>query len=135
GRDPGSLRQDGAFVELGEDESAALAELAQRPATVGIFSFNHLALQGGGFLSVPLDGVAPTLATIANGAYRPARPVYLYVKRSHAEMVPGLRDYLATVLGPEANGPSGYLTARGLVPLPPAAAETQRAAARSLPTL
>ena len=131
----GALRDDGVFVALGEDEGAVLAELARRPEAIGIFSFNHLALRGEGFLSVPLDGVAPSLATIADGRYSAARPVHLYVKRAHAEMIPGFKDYLAILLGEAAGSSAGFLTARGLVPLPPAAAAAQRAAAHNLPPL
>jgi phosphate transport system substrate-binding protein len=135
GREVGALREDGVFVELGEDEGVVLSELARRPEALAIVSFNHLALKGEGFLAVPLDGVAPTPATIADGRYGAARPVQLYVKRAHAAFVPGLKDYLATLLGDAASSPAGFLTARGLVPLPPAAAAAQRAAAQSLPPL
>lgn len=131
----GNLRQDGAYDEVSEDEAMVQAELARRPQAVGLFTFNHLALRGDDLLSVPLDGVAPSPAAIADGLYPAARPVYLYVKRAHADAVPGLKDYLATLLGDAARGPGGFLTARGLVPLAPAAAAAQRAAAESLPPL
>ena len=135
GRPAGVMRNDGAFIEAGEDEGAILAELARRPEAAAVVSFNHLALHGDGFLSVPLDGIAPSRATIADGRYAAARPVYFYVKGAHADLVPGLRDYLATLLGAAAGGPDGFLTVRGLVPLAPAAAEAQRVTARSLPPL
>jgi len=135
GREAGALRDDGLFTAPEEDETAVRDALRQRPEAIGIFSYNHLALRGEGLLSVPLDGVAPSLATVADANYRAARPVYVYAKPRHATMVPGLEDYLAGLLGPAASGPEGFLTARGLVPLAPAAAEAQRAAARSLPPL
>lgn len=131
----GALRQDGAYVQVSEDEDAVLGELARRPDAVALVSFNHLALRGEGLVSVPLDGVAPSPAAIAAGRYPAARPLHLYVKRAHATVVPGIKDYLATLLSEAARGPGGFLTARGLVPLAPAAAEAQRAAAQSLPPL
>ena len=134
-RKAGALRTDGRFVELAEDEGDTGRQLARRPDALGIFSFNHLAVHGGGLLSVPIEGVAPSLVSIADGSYGPARPLYLYVKRAHAEAVAGLKDYLDEFLGDAAAGPAGYLTARGLVPLLPAEAAAQRAAARSLPPL
>lgn len=136
-REAGAPRDDGVFVTLGEgeDESAVLAALAARPAAVGILSFNRLALDGEDLNAVALDGVAPSLVTIADGRYAAARPVYLYVKPAHAAVVPGLTNYLATLLDAAAGGPDGFLAARGLVPLAPAAAEAQRAAAQNLPPL
>jgi phosphate transport system substrate-binding protein len=134
GRDSATLRDDGIFAAPG-DEATTLDDLRRRPDAVAIVGFNHLAQHGGDLLSVPLDGIAPGPATIADGSYPAARPVHLYVKRSHAEAVPGLKDYLGTLLDPAAVGPDGFLTARGLVPLAQAEAETQRAAARNLPPL
>jgi phosphate transport system substrate-binding protein len=134
GHEAGALRQDGAFIAFGEDEGTVLGELVRRPGAIGLFSFNHLALRGNGVVAVPLDGVAPSPATIADGRYSAARPVHLYVKRAHAA-VPGLKAYLATLLSDAASGPSGFLTDRGLVPLAPAAAAAQRATAESLPPL
>lgn len=133
GRDAGAIRDDGVFVTPGAEEDATLAELRRRPDAVAIVGFNHLAQHGGGLFSVPLDGVAPGPAAIADGSYPAARPVHLYVKRRHADTVPGLRDYLGSLLDAAAGGADGFLTARGLVPLAPAEAESQRAAARSLP--
>ncbi|MGF1592452.1 MAG: substrate-binding domain-containing protein [Kiloniellaceae bacterium] len=135
GRAAGAFRTDGAAVELAADAETLRAELARRPQALAVIGFNELALAGGGLRAVPVDGVAPTAAGLADGSYRPARPIHLYVKRAHADAVPGLKDYLAEILGAVASGPGGYLTARGLVPLAPAAAEAQRAAARSLPPL
>lgn len=130
-----ALREDGAFSTPGDDEAEIMAALRQRPEALAILGFNHLMRHGAGLLPVPLDGVAPSPATVADGSYPAARPVHLYVKRRHADIVPGLRDYLATLLGAAATAPDGFLTMRGLVPLGPAEAERQRAAARSLPPL
>lgn len=134
GRDSAALRDDGVFVAPG-DEATTLDDLRRRADAVAIVGFNHLIRHGGGLLPVPLDGIAPGPAAIADGSYPAARPVHLYVKRRHADTVPGLKDYLGSLLDAAAGGPDGLLTARGLVPLAPAEAESQRAAARSLPPL
>jgi phosphate transport system substrate-binding protein len=135
GRDAGAFRTDGGAVELAADAETLAAELARRPQALAVFGFNDLGAAGASLRPVPVDGVAPTAAGLADGSYRPARPLHLYVKRAHADAVPGLRDYLAEILGAAASGPGGYLTTRGLVPLAPAEAEAQRAAARNLPPL
>jgi phosphate transport system substrate-binding protein len=135
GRPADAFRSDGVFVELAENQAETRAQLARRPDAIGIFGFNYLAANAAGVHSVPIDGVPPSQASIADGSYALARPLQLYVKRAHATAIPGLMAYLDEMLSAAAGGPGGYLTARGLVPMPPAEAEAQRAAARSLPPL
>ncbi len=127
----GVLRADGVFTMLAEDETSVARELARRPQALGIVSFNFLTAQGGALRGVALDGVAPDLAAIADGRYPAARALFLYVKQAQLGAAPGLRDYLAEITGPAASGPGGYLTARGLVALPP----HERAAAGGLTPL
>lgn len=130
----GTLRDDGAFVELGEGEAEVAAKLASRPGALGIFGFNFLAGQRGGLQGVAIGGVAPSLVTIADGSYSPARALYLYVKPAHAGAIPGLRGYLAEIAGEAASGPGGYLTGRGLTPLPaPGRAQLLETASRLPP--
>ena len=130
GQDPALLRDDGVFVEMGAE--AAAGELARRPGALAVFSFNAFAVSAG-LRPVPIDGVAPEAASIAAERYPLARPLLLYVKPAHGRIAPGLGDYLTEIVGEAAAGPGGYLTRRGLVPLPPAEAAAQRQAARSLP--
>lgn len=114
----GALRADGVFTELGEDEAETAQRLARKPGALGIFSFNFLERQGARLNGLAVEGVNPRAAAIADGRYPLARPLYLYAKPGQAKDTPGLDGYLAEVLGPAATGPGGYLTARGLMPLP-----------------
>ena len=102
GRPAGALRTDGAFLELGEDQGETRAQLVRRPDALGIFGFNYLAANPAGVHSVPIDGVAPSLASIADGSYALARSLQLYVKRAHATAIPGLKAYLAEIVSPQA---------------------------------
>lgn len=113
-----ALRADGVFTELGEDEAETAQHLARKPGALGIFSFNFLERQGASLNGLAVEGVPPSAAAIADGRYPLARPLYLYAKPGQAKDSPDLNGYLAEVLGPAASGPGGYLTARGLVPLP-----------------
>jgi phosphate transport system substrate-binding protein len=115
----GQLRGDGVVEILQEDEASVGAALARQPGAVGVVSFNYLTAQAGSLRGLPIDGVAPSLASIAQGRYAPSRPFYLYVKNAHLNRVRGLAGYLAEITGAAASGPGGYLTARGLVALPP----------------
>ena len=138
GRDPGLLRDDGAFIALDAEEARVAAELARRPDALAVLSFN--AFSANTFAAqplqpLPIEGVVPDAAAIAEGRYPLSRPWLLYVKPAQVKSVAGLRAYLAEITGEAAAGPGGYLTRRGLVPLPPDEAAAQRAAVRSLPPL
>jgi len=126
----GELRRDGVFTMLGEQEASVAEALARRPGAIGVVSFNFLTAQASSLRALPIDGVAPSLAAIAEGRYAPARALHLYVKTSHLARVAGLRRYLEEVTGEAASGPGGYLTALGLVALPPEERQTLRAALR-----
>jgi phosphate transport system substrate-binding protein len=80
----------------------------------------------------PIDGVAPTPATVADGSYKGGRPVYLYVKTAHLNAVAGLKDYVVEFVSEKAIGENGYLAALGLVPLPEDARKAAQAAAAAL---
>jgi phosphate transport system substrate-binding protein len=64
-----------------------------------------------------LDGPAPTLATMTDGTYSAARPVYVYAQRSHLDWNRAARRLADDLTDPDAVGPEGYLVRLGLVPL------------------
>ena len=79
-----------------------------------------------------VDGVEPTFETIAAGTYPVSRPMYIYVKKAHVGVIPGIAEYVAEYTRPEAMGPEGYLTEVGLIPLPQATYDEVRQAATTL---
>lgn len=114
-----ALRSDGAVTEVAADDAQALARLEARPDALAVFGFTFLQQHAGRLQAVAINGVSPTTASIADGSYTPARPLYFYVKREHLTMMAGLRDYAAELAGEAASGRDGYLVRRGLIPLPP----------------
>lgn len=122
------IREDGAFVDAGENDNFIVQKLAANPTALGVFGFGYLEENQGAVRGVPVDGVAPSAGAIADGRYPGARALYLYVKNDHLEAVPGLRRFLR--LYAASWGPDGPLTRRGLIPSPApiraAAAETVR---------
>jgi phosphate transport system substrate-binding protein len=79
-----------------------------------------------------VDGVAPSFETISNGSYPLSRSLYIYVKKANVGVTPGLREYLDAFVSDAATGKGGYLQRRGLIPLPPADHEAQKAAVKAL---
>lgn len=110
------LREDGAYVDAGENDNLIVQKLRSNPNALGIFGYGYLEQNAGVVRGVPLNGVAPTYATIASGAYPGARPLFLYVKKAHLRAIPGLRGFLRQYAA--LWGATGPLVKRGLIATP-----------------
>ncbi len=113
-----TVREDGLFIEAGENDNLIVQKLNANPAALGIFGFSFLDQNAEKVQGASVDGYLPTFANIANGSYPVSRPLYFYVKRAHVDVIPGLRAFLAEFTSPRASGDDGYLADRGLIPLP-----------------
>ena len=112
------MRQDGPFIEAGENDNIIVQRLLADPSALGIFGYSFLFENADRLKAAKVDGVAPSAETIASGAYPVSRPLFIYVKNAHRGVIPGLDDFLAEYVSEEALGPDGYLPERGLIPLP-----------------
>jgi|TARA_R100000501_G_scaffold13151_3_gene24039 phosphate transport system substrate-binding protein len=112
------LREDGAFVESGENDNLIVQKLVSNPIAVGIFGYSYLEENLDQIKPVPLNGVDPTYENIANGSYIAARPLYIYAKGEHLAAKPSLQAFLEEYVGDQAIGPDGYLKGRGLIASP-----------------
>ena len=126
------IRDDGAYIDKGENDNLIVQGLSQNPNAIGVFGYSYLEENASRLHGVPIEGIAPTYATIAGGQYPGARPLYLYVKKRHLRAVPGLGDFLtlyATMWGPD-----GKLVKRGLIAAPdPIRAHAADVIARGIP--
>lgn len=111
-----AIREDGAYVDAGENDNLIVQKLQSNPNAIGIFGYSYLEENKDKLNGVPLNGVEPTYETIARGAYPGSRPLYLYVKKAHLSAIKGLREYLALYAG--AWDPKGPLVAKGLIAAP-----------------
>ncbi|MBO6717372.1 MAG: substrate-binding domain-containing protein [Rhizobiaceae bacterium] len=111
------MRQDGPFVEAGENDNLIVQRLESDPNTVGIFGYSFLYENSDKLKPVAINGIEPNFDTIADGSYPVARPLFFYVKNAHRDVIPGLNDFIAEYMSEEALGPDGYLAERGLTPL------------------
>ncbi len=127
-----AMREDGAYVEAGENDNLIVQKLDTNPAALGIFGFSFLDQNADKVRGSRISGVAPTFETIARGAYPISRPLYFYAKKAHVGKIPGLREFLLTFVSEDATGEFGYLSDNGLVPLPEA---ERRAVAASVENL
>lgn len=129
------IREDGAYVEAGENDNLIVQKLAANPQQIGVLGFSFLERNMDTIRDVPIDGVAATYETISNFTYPAARPLFIYVKAQHVKAIRGLREFLDEYTSERAWGPGGYLQRRGLVPSPDPVREENRARATALTAL
>lgn len=127
-----SIREDGAFIEAGENDNLIIQRLVSNPDAVGIFGFSFLEENLDKVTGVLIDGVAPEFEAIEDRSYPLARPLFIYVKTEHAELKSSLLEFVEFYVSEDVIGPDGYLEDRGLVPLPAAERDLMRAAVSSV---
>ncbi|MEX2319939.1 MAG: substrate-binding domain-containing protein [Saccharospirillum sp.] len=130
-----TMREDGAFVEAGENDSLIVSRLVNDANAVGIFGFSFLDQNFDKLQSLTVGGVAANFETVADGSYPVSRPLYFYVKKAHVGVIPGIEEYLAEFTSRRAVGPNGYLVDRGLIPLSNAEYGRMKAAADNMTNL
>ncbi|NJD06990.1 MAG: hypothetical protein FIA97_10910 [Methylococcaceae bacterium] len=125
-----SIRKDAAYTE--ETGETVLSRIGSEPDRLGIVSFANFSGGRSGLRSVAVEGVAPDDDSLASRRYPLTTPVLFYVKRAHADSIPGLKTYLTEFTGDKAWGAKGYLAKKGLVPMPAGERETYTRIARDL---
>ena len=112
-----SIREDGAYVEAGENDNLIVQKLTANPNAYGIFGYSFLDQNKDKIQGVAVEGVTPEFDAIASGKYPVSRPLFFYVKKAHVGVIPGLKEYMAEFTSNKAMGTEGYLAERGLIPL------------------
>jgi len=112
-----TIREDGAYVEAGENDNLIVQKLEANPNAVGIFGFSFLEQNSDKVQSSVIDGFEADFDAIADGDYSISRPLYFYVKAQHIGTVPGIEEYLAEFTSERAWGDDGYLADKGMIPL------------------
>ena len=115
------VREDGPFVEAGENDNLIVQKVASDPGTLGILGYSFLAENQDKVRPIRVNGIAPTATTIADLSYPGARKMYIYVKGDHMRAKPKLRDFVAQYA--KMWGKGGALERVGLVPFAGAEAE------------
>jgi phosphate transport system substrate-binding protein len=121
-----TIREDGVFVDAGENDNLIVQKLLADPQAIGVFGYSFLEENTETLVGNTINGIVPTYATISDFTYPGARPLFIYVKSAHLKAIKGLKEYVAEFAS--AWGPDGYLKKRGMVIAPAdvrAAAELQ----------
>ena len=113
----GAIREDGKYIEAGENGNLVVEKLIANPDTLGIFGYSYLDENREKVQASMIEGKPADTAHIVDGSYPISRSLFLYVKNDHIGKVPGITEFLASYTSKEAMGPEGYLAAKGLIPL------------------
>ena len=127
-----TVREDGAYVEAGENDNLIVQKLEANPSALGIFGFSFLDQNTEKVKGAAVDGSVPSFDAIADGSYVISRPLYFYAKKAHVDVIPGLRNFLREFTSDRAWGDEGYLSDRGLIPMPEGERAAMAADVRSL---
>ncbi|MEM7357946.1 MAG: substrate-binding domain-containing protein [Pseudomonadota bacterium] len=130
-----AVREDGAYIEAGENDNLIVNKLVANPNALGIFGFSFLDQNSDKVQGSLVDGNEPTFEAIADGDYVVSRPLYFYVKKAHVGTVPGIAEYLKAFVHEDAIGEEGYLLDKGLIPLGESKYDEMASNARSLTSL
>lgn len=115
-----TMREDGAFIEAGENDNLIVQKLEANPGALGIFGYSFLEENLDKVHGSVVDGHSPTFEEVADGKYPIARELFIYVKKAHIGVIPGINEFIAEYTSEKAMGKDGYLADKGLIPLPDA---------------
>ena len=113
-----AVREDGAYIEAGENDNLIVQKLIENENAFGVFGFSFLIENEDKIQGSTVNGKAPTMENIADKSYGVSRPLYFYVKQAHVDVIPGIREFVKEFTSEDAWGPGGYLEERGLIPMP-----------------
>ena len=113
-----SVREDGAYVEVGENDNLIVQKLRENEKALGVFGFSFLDQNSDVIQGSLVDGVAPEFEAIADGSYPVSRPLYFYAKKAHVGVIPGIAEFMEEFTDEATFGEEGYLIDKGLIPMP-----------------
>ena len=113
-----TVREDGAWIDAGENDNLMVSKLAANKDAVGVFGYSFLDQNADKIKGSNVNNVAPTFENIAGGKYKISRSLYFYIKHAHVGTVPGIQEFVSAFTSEKAFGEEGYLVDKGLIPLP-----------------
>jgi phosphate transport system substrate-binding protein len=115
-----TVREDGAYIEAGENDNLIVQKLQANKNAFGIFGFSYLEQNNNAIQGSIIDGGSPTFEAISSGKYVVSRPLFFYVKKAHIGVIPGIKEFMSEFASEKAWGKEGYLADKGMIPMPDA---------------
>jgi phosphate transport system substrate-binding protein len=130
-----TVREDGAYIDAGENDNLIVQKLEANPQALGVFGFSFLDQNRDKIQGARIGGAEPKFEKIKTGEYPLSRPLFFYVKNAHVGNIPGMREYIDEFTSAQAWGPDGYLVDKGLIPMPEEEREQMKERAQELQPL
>ena len=130
-----AVREDGSYIEAGENDNLIVQKLAENINALGVFGFSFLAENEDKIQGSSIDGNLPTFENIASKEYPVSRSLYFYIKTAHVDVIPGIREFVEFFTSEDSFGPDGYLSERGLIPMPEEERKMYREAGLEMKTM
>ena len=111
------IRSDGAFIEAGENDNLIVQKLKNDKDALGIFGFSFIQENQNSIQPSLINNATPTLENIVSGVYKISRPLYIYYKKEHLNLIDGMKEFIAEIVNKNTLGNEGYLLQTGLIPL------------------
>jgi phosphate transport system substrate-binding protein len=127
-----TVREDNVWIDVSEDYALIMGKLAGDAKAMAVFTFSYLDQNRNKIKASTVNGVAASLETISSAKYPISRPLFIYVKRGHVGMIPGLSEFVQEFVSTRAAGKDGYLADKGLIPMPAKELAAQQAIAKSI---
>ena len=127
-----TVREDGAYIEAGENDNLIVAKLEENPKAFGVFGYSFLDQNKDKLQGSVVEGNFPTFENISSGKYPVSRSLYFYIKNAHVGKIPGISEYVAEFTSEKAVGNDGYLQEKGLISAPSEERSAIRSAANGL---
>lgn len=112
-----TIREDGAYIEAGENDNLIVQKLQANPAAFGVFGYSFLDQNSDTMQGSIVGGIKPEFEEIASGNYPIARSLFFYVKKEHIDLVPGITEFMKEFTEDDTWGEDGYLVDKGLIPM------------------
>ena len=112
------IREDGRFIEAGENDNLIVQKLISNPNAFGVFGFSFLDANNDKIQGATIEGAQPTFENIAGGKYKVSRSLFFYVKKEHIGVIPGVKEYVQLFVSDKLIGDDGSAVEKGLIPLP-----------------
>jgi len=113
-----TTREDGPFIEAGENDNLMVQKLVSNPNALAIFGFSFLDQNADKVQGATINGIEPAFENISSGKYPISRPLFFYIKNAHVGIIPGMLEYVEEFLSDAASGEDGYLGEKGLISMP-----------------
>ena len=111
------IRSDGKFIEAGENDNLIVQKLKNDHNALGIFGFSFLEENHDTIQPAVINKVMPSFDNIVSGSYPVSRPLFIYFKKEHLNLIPGIKEFVTEIVSKNTIGKDGYLLQKGLIPL------------------